>query len=113
MRATTYHDAMRADPHLESLDCVITVQTPGRASVFPHPGRDGGGALAALLAPEPPPDVLEQHVLPPPIGQRLVVELDAAIARLTERPEGERLVLSEGAEDDRAAPTSEESTIKT
>ena len=31
----------------------------------------------ALLAPEPPPDVQEQHVPPTPIRERLKVEIDA------------------------------------
>ena len=57
----------------------------------------------ALFAPEPP-DVQEQHVPPAPIGLRLVVELDAAIARLAERPEGEGAVISQGAEDEGHCP---------
>ena len=50
--------------------------------------------VGALESPIVPPDVQEQHVPPAPIGLRLVVELDAAIARLAERPEGERLMIS-------------------
>ncbi len=47
----------------------------------------------ALFAPEPPPDVQEQHIPPTPIGERLMVQRDAAIAHLTERPEGEGAVI--------------------
>ncbi len=54
----------------------------------------------ALLAREPPPDVLAQDVTSVRVRQRLVVQRDAPVARLTERPESERLVISQGAEDD-------------
>ena len=56
---------------------------------------------AAPLAREPPPDALELHVPSAPARQ-LVVQRYAAIARLTERTERERLVLSQRAEDNAA-----------
>jgi hypothetical protein len=56
----------------------------------------------APLTLQPAPDVLEQHVPPEPSGQRLMVQRDAPPAGGTERPEGERAVISEGAEDDGA-----------
>ena len=66
--------------------------------VIPH--QEPLRPAPALLALEPPPDVLEQYVPTPPVRQRLVVQRNAAVARLTERAEGERLVTSQGAEDE-------------
>ena len=56
----------------------------------------------ALPTAQPTSDVLEQHVPAELSGQRLMVERDAPPAGGTERPEGERSVISERAEDDGA-----------
>ena len=56
----------------------------------------------ALLAPQPPANVLEQHLPPAPVCECLLLEQDAAIARLTEGPEDEGAVISQGAEDEGA-----------
>ena len=62
----------------------------------------GPTAPPSLLTREPPPELLDLHVPPVPISQHLVVQNDAPVAGLTERAEGERLVISPGAEDDGA-----------
>ena len=52
----------------------------------------------ALPAPQPAPDVTERHVPAVPVCQLILVEYDTPVARLTERAEGERLVIGQGAE---------------
>ena len=53
-----------------------------------------------VVAPESPPNILERPVPPAPIREGLMVEQDAAVARLAEGPEGEGAVISQGAEDE-------------
>ncbi len=63
------------------------------------------GPSPAPLTLQPAPDVIEQHIPPEPSGQRLMVQRDAPPAGGTEGAEGERSVISEGAEDDWARLT--------
>ena len=45
-------------------------------------------------------ETIAQHVPAVPVRQRILIQHDAPVARLTEGAEGERSVLSEGAEDE-------------
>ncbi len=55
---------------------------------------------ARTAAAQPASDAIERHVPAVPVCQLILVEYDAPVARLAERAEGERPVVSEGAEDD-------------
>ena len=48
-----------------------------------------------VVAPESPPNILERPVLPAPIREGLMLEQDAAVAGLTERPQGEGAVIGQ------------------
>ena len=57
---------------------------PDRQTLRPPPAR---------VAPQPPANVPEQHVPPAAIREGLMLEQDAAVARLTERAQREGAVL--------------------
>ena len=81
--------------------------TPGSAVrygllVIPH--EQPLGSSPALLAGEPAPDLLEQHVGAVLIRQLFLVQNNAPVTVPTERRQGEGVVVRQGAEDDRGHP---------
>ncbi len=84
------------------LGCVCVELHQSRDRRLFVPQHQPVGRPAAPLALQPAPDVLEQRIPPEPSGQRLMVQRDAPPAGGTERPEGERAVFSEGAENEGA-----------